>query len=140
MGWTIPLFWSHPTSVFVNRALCVYSGHVSVFSLLLPSRSLSLSGRALGPVSDQSPLRRRRLTGGCLSCGDTHQQTVSHNQNALRRPKNITLYPASLHKHLDRHVCRKYDPQTRVWSYPTKWKSASWIKSEPHTITILSTL
>lgn len=31
----------------------------------LPSLSRSLSGLALGPVSDQSPLSRKRLTGGC---------------------------------------------------------------------------
>lgn len=31
----------------------------------LPSRSLSLSGLALGPVSDQSPRSLKRLTGGC---------------------------------------------------------------------------
>lgn len=44
-------------------------------TVILPSLSLSLSGRARGPVSDQSPRRRRRFTGGCLSCGNTHTFT-----------------------------------------------------------------
>lgn len=101
------LIWSHPISVFVNRALSVYSpvymyhpcccvlsicdtDRACMYVLILPSRSLSLSGRARGPVSDQSPLRRKRLTGGCLSCGKTHQQAVSHSQN-LSHALKITL-------------------------------------------------
>lgn len=101
------LIRSRPISVFVNRALCVYSPVVYVPSvllcvkylcmhvLILPSRSLSLSGRARGPVSDQSPLRRKRLTGGCLSCGKTHQQAVSQSQN-LSHALKITLSTARL--------------------------------------------
>lgn len=106
------LIWSHPISVFVNRALCVYSpmymyhpccyvlsicdtDRACLRVLILPSRSLSLSGRARGPVSDQSPLRRKRFTGGCLSCGNTHQRAVNHSQNFSDALK-ITLSTPSL--------------------------------------------
>ncbi len=77
-----------PSVLLCVKYLCM---HV----LILPSRSRSLSGRARGPVSDQSPLRRKRLTGGCLSCGKTHQQAVSHSQN-LSHALKITLSTARL--------------------------------------------
>lgn len=67
-------------------------------ALPLPSLSLSLSGRARGPVSDQSPLRRSRLTGGCLSCGNTHMckhtQTHSYSNNlSIKVQSKIALMP-----------------------------------------------
>lgn len=66
-----------------NRA-CNVSAHIgcSTDGAILPSLSLSLSGRARGPVSDQSPLRRRRFTGGCLSWGNTYTHTHSQSKIA----------------------------------------------------------
>jgi len=43
----------------------------------LPSLSRSLSGLALGPVSDQSPLNRKRLTGGCRNWGKEREKGIT---------------------------------------------------------------
>lgn len=63
---------------FGEIGACNVSAHIrcSADGAILPSLSLSLSGRARGPVSDQSPLRRRRFTGGCLSWGNTYTHTA----------------------------------------------------------------
>lgn len=62
--------------------------------MLLPSLSLSLSGLALGPVSDQSPLSRRRLTGGWRNWGREKKRKASHGYVLQYRilSLNINLY------------------------------------------------
>ena len=83
------------TQTRVNAGLCAYKCVLLGERLMIapgsPSRSLSLSGRARGPVSDQSPRRRRRLTGGCLSCGHKRARTRTGYQSVT--PKSAPKYP-----------------------------------------------